>query len=363
MARASFIPSLVKIKVFGVGGGGGNALTRMVREEIQGAEFIAVNTDAQALMINEASTRVQIGETLTRGLGVGGDNKIGFEAAQESREILEQMVVGADMVFIAAGMGGGTGTGASPIIAELAKQSGALTIAIVTKPFSFEGVHRAQVAEEGIAQLSESVDAIIVISNDRLFDLPDYDYEVTVDNAFKEVDEILMTGVRAITEVVTLPGLINLDFADIKAIMKDAGSAWLSIGHGSGRNRAVESAKVALRSPLLETDITGAKRILFTITGTSALTLAEVNQAASVIKNEVDPQANVIFGVTLDPRMDNKVRLVLIATGFTTAKATASAQRDDEFRRLLRSLDETELDLPAFLRRPLSSRRQVGKKP
>jgi cell division protein FtsZ len=361
MARVSFTPSLVRIKAFGVGGGGGNAITRMVREEVQGVELISVNTDAQALMVNESSTRVQIGEVLSRGLGVGGDHHLGFEAAQESREMLEQLIVGSDMVFIAAGMGGGTGTGASPVIAELAKQSGALTIAIVTRPFSFEGVHRAEVAEEGIAQLVDKVDALIVINNDRLFDLPDYDYEVTVDNAFREVDEILMTGVRAITEVVILPGLINLDFADIKSVMKDAGSAWLSIGRGTGRNRTVESAKMALRSPLLETDITGAKKVLFTITGTSNLTLAEVNQAASVIRNEVDPQANIIFGVTMDPRMDNEVRLVLIATGFTTTKAAASERRNEEFRRMLKGLDESELDLPAFLRRPLSSRRQVGK--
>ncbi len=363
MAKMTFAPTPVCIKALGVGGGGCNAVNRMVRADIKGVEFIAINTDAQALMASEAPVRVQIGEKSTRGLGVGGDPEVGFKAAEESQEDLRQVIKGADMVFVASCMGGGTGTGACPLIAEIARESGALTIGIVTKPFSFEGVRRRQVADDGVARLTEKVDAMIVIINDHLFSLPDFDYRVTVDNAFKKADDVLMNGVKAMSEVVTLPGLINLDFADVRAIMKDAGPAWLSMGQSSGQGRTLEAARAAIRSPLLEADIRGATGVLFTITGTSSLTLSEVNQAAEVIRNEVDPEAKVIFGVTLDSRMDNEVRLVLIATGFTSSKAVAATRRDEEFRRILKGIEkeEAELDMPAFMRRPLTLRRQIRK--
>lgn len=361
MAKMTFTPTLVNIKALGVGGGGCNALNRMVEAGIQGVDFIAVNTDAQALMASEATTRVQIGEKTTKGLGVGGNPVGGAKAAEENREELSKIMQGTDLVFVAAGMGGGTGTGASPIIAELARESGALTVAIVTKPFSFEGVRRQQVAEEGISNLTDKVDAMIVIPNDRLLALSDY--KVTVDNAFKMADDVLMTGVRAISEVITVPGLINLDFADVRSIMKDAGPAWLSIGQSTGQNRTVEAAHAAIASPLLEVSVEGARGVLFVVTGAHGLTLSEVNQAAEVISRAVDPEANVIFGVTLDPKMDNEVRLTLIATGFTPNRAVTATRRDDEFRRLIKGLDDSEIDTPAFLRRPLTLRRQVTKKP
>lgn len=361
MAKMTFTPTSVHVKAIGVGGGGSNAVNRMVEADIQGVEFIAVNTDAQALMMSKAMSRVQIGEKVTRGLGVGGNPSVGQEAAEESREELEELVSGADMIFVAAGMGGGTGTGASPVVAEIAKQSGALTIGIVTRPFSFEGARRQKVAEDGIDELSSRVDAMIVIPNDRLLALTDY--KVTVDNAFKMADDVLMTGVRAITEVVTVPGLINLDFADVKSIMANAGPAWLSIGRSTGQNRCVEAAQAALASPLLEVSVEGAKGVLFVVTGAQNLTLSEVNQAADVINRAVDPEANVIFGVTLDPKMDSEVRLTLVATGFTPTQKVAATQKDDEFRRLIKGLDESELDTPAFLRRPLTLRRNVSRKP
>jgi len=244
MARSSFVPNPAKIKVIGLGGGGSNAITRMVREEIQGVEFIAMNTDAQALALTEAPIRVQLGEKVSRGLGVGGDHTMGQKAAEESRDELRELVTGADMVFITAGMGGGTGTGAAPVIAETAKQSGALTIAIVTKPFAFEGTRRCNVADEGITNLLDKVDTLIIIPNDRLLTL--CDNQTNVDNAFRLADDVLKHGVQAISEVITVPGLINLDFADVKAVMKDAGPAWMSMGVGTGKNRAVDAAKEAL---------------------------------------------------------------------------------------------------------------------
>ncbi|GAH53089.1 unnamed protein product, partial [marine sediment metagenome] len=263
MAKTSFVPNPARIKVIGLGGGGCNAITRMVREEIQGVEFTAMNTDAQSLAITEAPARIQLGEKLTKGLGVGGDHAMGQKAAEESRDELKELVSGADMVFITCGMGGGTGTGAVSIVAEIAKQSGALTIAVVTRPFSFEGIHRCQVAEEGIARLLGKADTLIIIPNDRLLDL--CDQKMGVDNAFKLTDDVLRHGVQAISEVITAPGLINLDFADVKAVMKDAGPAWMSIGIGSGKNRAADAAKEALASPLLDVSIEGSKGVLFTL--------------------------------------------------------------------------------------------------
>ncbi len=349
MSRQSYVPSPAKIKVVGCGGAGCNAVTRMVREQIRGVEFIALNTDAQHLAITEAAVRIQIGERCTRGLGAGGDHTIGRKAAEENRDELKQVIQGADMVFVAAGMGGGTGTGAAPIVAELAKTSGALTIGVVTRPFTFEGTHRAQVAEEGIIALMDKVDTLIIIPNDRLLDL--IDQKTGVDSAFKLADQVLHHGVQAIAEVVTVPGLINLDFADIRTIMRDAGPAWMSIGHGSGQNRAVNAAKEALASPLLDVSIDGAKGVLFNIAGGSDLTLFEVNEAAEVIRQSVDPEANVIFGVGVDNNQGNQIRLTLIATGFATKNTLIGASaREKEMNKVLRNLRSDELDVPAFMR-------------
>ncbi len=357
MAKTSFVASPAKIRVIGLGGGGSNAITRMVREEIQGVEFIAMNTDAQALAITEAPTRIQLGEKLTKGLGVGGDHTLGQRAAEESSDELRELVSGADMVFITSGMGGGTGTGAAPVIAEIAKQSGALTIAVVTKPFSFEGVHRTQVANEGITRLLGKVDTLIIIPNDRLLGL--CDQKTGVDSAFKLADDVLRHGVQAIAEVITTPGMINLDFADVKSIMKDAGPAWMSIGTGTGQNRAIDAAKQALASPLLDVSINGSKAVLFNVVGGSSLTLFEVNEAADVIRQAVDPEANIIFGVAQDPSMDNDIRITLIATGFIAKLGLTGAGQEDELTQLLRGIkSEDELDVPSFLRRPLFSHRR-----
>jgi len=306
-----------------------------------------MNTDGQALQFVEATTRVQLGEKLTRGLGAGGDHRVGLKAAEESRQVINELVEGADMVFVAAGMGGGTGTGGIPIVAEIAKESGALTIGVVTKPFTFEGGHRSEVAEEGIVKLSSKVDTLIVIPNDRLLQL--CDAKTTVDNAFKLADDALLLGVQAISEVVTVPGLINLDFADIRSVMKDAGPAWMSVGKASGQNRAAQAAKAALASPLLDVSISGAMGVLFNITGGSSLTLFECNEAAQVIGQAVDPKANIVFGVVYDTNMDSEIRITVIATGFTTqyGKGAPSAE---ELRRLLKGGANT-LDVPSFLRR------------
>lgn len=270
---------------------------------------------------------------------------------------LRQVIGQPDMVFITAGMGGGTGTGSAAVVAQLAKQSGALTIGIVTKPFTFEGAHRLRSAEEGIATLTEAVDTLIIIPNDRLLTL--CDNKTAVDSAFKMADDVLRQGVQAISEVITIPGVINLDFADIRAIMKEAGQAWMSIGVGGGQNRAIDSARAALASPLLDVSVEGAKGVLFVVTGGSSLTLHEVNEAAEVIGKAVDPQANIIFGVTQDPTMDAQVKITLIATGFTVRTMGGSPPKEEEMRELRKSLeDESELDIPSFLRRPSTWRRQ-----
>jgi len=336
MSKTSYVPSGAKIKVIGLGGAGCNAVTRMTQEKIRGVEFIAMNTDAQHLAITEAAVRLQLGERLTRGLGAGGDHRMGRKAAEESRDEIKQVVSGADMVFIAAGMGGGTGTGSAPLVAEMAKQSGALTIAVVTKPFSFEGMHRKQTAEEGIMNLVEKVDTLIVIPNDRLLTL--CDQKTGVDGAFKMADQCLHHAVQAIAEVVTVPGLINLDFADIRTVMKDAGPAWMSTSRASGANRAVDAAKQVLASPLLDVSMEGAKGVLFNVAGSQNLTLFELNRAADVIRGAVDPDANVIFGVVLDPNMGNEIRLTLIATGFASKDVFTGSARDKEISRLLRGI-------------------------
>ncbi|MFA5317467.1 MAG: cell division protein FtsZ [Dehalococcoidales bacterium] len=359
MAKTSFVPNPARIKVIGLGGGGCNAITRMVQENIQGVEFVAMNSDSQALAVTEAPIRVQLGEKITRGLGVGGDHNLGSRAAEETRDELSQIIAGADMVFITAGMGGGTGTGAAPVIAEIAKHSGALTIAIVTRPFTFEGARRCQVAEEGIQRLLDKVDTLIQIPNDRLLNL--CDAGTNVDNAFRLADDVLRHGVQAISEVITVPGLINLDFADVKAVMKDAGPAWMSIGIGSGKNRATDAARDALASPLLDVSLDGSKGVLFNVVGGSSLSLMEVNEAAKVIQEAVDPEANIIFGVAQDNNLDKEVRITLIATGFCSVTGGVGGSRDDEMNKFLKGLkSEEELDVPSFLRRPLfSQRRQI----
>jgi len=347
MAKQIYTPTPARIKAIGIGGAGSNAITRMVREGIKGVDFIVMNTDGQALALAEAPTRIQLGEKLTRGLGAGGDHKVGTRAAEESRDIVEDIVQGADMVFIAAGMGGGTGTGGIPVVAEVAKQTGALTIGVVTKPFTFEGTHRSQVAEEGLINLSSKVDTLIIIPNDRLLQL--CDAKTTVDSAFRLADDALLLGVQAISEVVTIPGLINLDFADIKSVMKDAGPAWMSVGKAGGQSRAAEAAKAALASPLLDVSVNGATGVLFNITGGPSLTLFECNEAAQVISQAVSPNANIVFGVVFDPKMDSEVRITVIATGFAKAQGRG-VYTAEELRRLIKGGSDA-LDMPSFLRR------------
>jgi len=363
MAKPGFVPNPAKIKVLGLGGGGCNAVSRMVQADIQGVDFIGVNTDAQALLRMEAPTRIQVGEKLTRGLGVGGDHNMGKKAAEQSRDELRAAVGDADMVFLAAGMGGGSGTGIAPVVAELAKEAGALTIAVCTKPFTFEGVHRAEVAEDGISRLLDKVDTLITIPNDRLLTL--CDQRTGVDMAFKMADDVLMHAVQAIAEVITVPGMINLDFADVKAVMKEAGQAWMSIGHGSGQHRAVDAANDALASPLLDVSVDGAKGVLFNVTGGDTLTLFEVNEAAEVIRNAVDPEANIIFGVTFDSSMENELKITMIATGFNSMyKGKKLVGKDQELQRLMQGEDaESALDIPTFLRSPMAKRQMMENTP
>lgn len=311
---------IAKIKVVSVGGGGGNAVAHMIQEQhIEGVEFIAVNTDAQVLLDNPADTKLQIGEKLTRGLGVGGNPDIGKQAAEESREKIKELLIDSDMVFITAGMGGGTGTGASPVVAELAKESGALTVAIVTKPFMFEGAKRTVLAEEGINRLKDNVDALIVIPNQRLMDV--IDRKVTLIDAFKIADGVLAQGVQGVSEIITIPGLINVDFADVRTIMKDAGSALLGIGTGIGENRAQMAARAAISSPLLEISIEGAKGLLFNIVGGNDMTMTEVDEAARIISDSADADANIIFGATIDPKLSDQMKITVIATGFDEMRA------------------------------------------
>jgi len=308
-----------KIKVLGVGGGGGNAINTMVASNsIVGVDFVAINTDAQALLANLAPIKLQIGENLTRGLGVGGNPDLGRQSAEESKEKIKNLLADTDMVFITGGMGGGTGTGASPIIAEIAKEQGALTIAVVTKPFAFEGTRRMVAAEEGVENLKDKVDALIVIPNQKLLD--SIDRKISLVEAFKTVDAILGQGVQGISDIITLPGLINRDFADIKSIMKGAGSAFMGIGTGVGENRAQTAAKAAISSPLLEVLIEGAKGILFTITGGPDLTMGEVEEASKIITEQADADANIIFGATISETMVDQIKITVIATGFDESK-------------------------------------------
>jgi cell division protein FtsZ len=306
--------TFARIKVIGVGGGGGNAINRMVASAVQGIEFISVNTDGQALLESEATTCVRIGDKLTKGLGAGGRPEVGERAAEESADTLSELVRGADMVFITAGMGGGTGTGASPIIAKLAKAAGALTVGVVTKPFSFEGTKRRRAAEEGIERLRENVDALITIPNERLLQM--VDPKTTVTEAFKIADDVLRQGIGGISDLIIKPGIINLDFADVKTIMKDAGSALMAIGHGVGETRCIDAAREAIESPLLEMNIQGATGVLYNITGGSNLTLMETSEAAEIIRAAVDEDAEIIYGTSIDPSLGDSITITLIATGF-----------------------------------------------
>ena len=306
--------SYARIKVIGVGGGGSNAVNRMMDEGIQGVEFISVNTDAQALMLSKASVRVRLGDKLTRGLGAGGDPEVGRKAAEETADELYNALKGSDMVFVTAGMGGGTGTGAAPIVSQIAKESGALTIGVVTRPFTFEGMRRQQSAEQGIGKLKEHADTLIVIPNDRLLQLADK--RASLQDSFRMADEVLHQGIQGISELITTPGLINLDFADVRTIMGEGGAALMAVGRGEGDERARKAAEQAISSQLLDITIDGARGVLFNVTGGPNLTLFEVNQAAAIIRETSHPDVNMIFGAVIDPNMGDEIRITVIATGF-----------------------------------------------
>ncbi len=347
---------VARIKVVGVGGGGSNAVSRMFRERMPGVEYMVMNTDAQALMRCDVPLKIRVGDQLTGGKGVGGNPDLGMRSAEESREELYEAMRDSDMVFVAAGMGGGTGTGAAPVAAQMAKETGALTVGVVTRPFSFEGLRRAQVAEEGIKRLREHVDTLLVIPNERLHVI--CEEEITAENAFRMADDVLRMGVQSIAELVTVPGEINLDFADIQAIMRDAGPAWMSIGFGVGEHRAREAAQRAITNPLLDVSIEGASGVLFNITGGSDLKLSELHEAAEVIQRVVEPDANIIFGMVTDLKLENEIKLTIIATGFPTTENIQ--EREDNVAQMLREAltsDEAQLDLPPFLRRHTKARK------
>ena len=342
------------IKVMGIGGGGGNAVSRMFKDKLPVVEYFSVNTDAQHLFRCDVSHRLAIGQNLTRGLGCGANPDLGRQAAEESRHDIEKALEGADMVFLAVGMGGGTGTGAAPVIAQIAKESGALTVAVVSRPFSFEANMRKKNAEEGIARLKDQVDTLIVIDNDRLLQLNALGEQTyTWEDALKMADSVLQQGIQAIAEVVTVPGEINVDFADVRTILNNAGQAWLAIGRGKGENRAVDAAREATKSPLLDISMDGARRILFVITGGPTLTLQEVQDAARVIQDLSDPDANIIFGTCRDSKMDDEIKITMVAASFPVV-AENQQLREDELERLLQDVipqSEEELDVPSFLRR------------
>jgi len=319
------IENFARIKVLGMGGGGSNAVNRMIEEGIQGVEFVAVNTDSQALMLSQAPTRIRIGEKLTKGLGSGGDSETGRKAAEESSDELYEILRGADMVFLTAGMGGGTGTGATPIAASIAREIGALTIGVVTRPFTFEGSRRSNVAEDGILALKEEVDTLIVIPNDRLLQI--VDKRASLQEAFRVADDVLRQGIQGISELITVPGLINLDFADVRSIMSEGGAALMAVGHGSGENRAMDAAQEAISSQLLDVTIDGARGILFNVTGGPDLSLFEVNEAAEIIRQTAHPEVNIIFGAVINEDMGDEVNITVVATGFDTTASPLGARR------------------------------------
>jgi len=379
MASVQQVETFARIKVIGVGGAGQNAVNRMIAEGLAGIEFISVNTDAQALLLSNASTRVRIGEKITRGLGAGGNPDVGRKSAEESAEELYEVIKGADMVFITGGMGGGTGTGAMPIVAQISKEVGALAIGVVTRPFSFEGSRRSQSAEGGIGKLKEHVDTLIVIPNDRLLQL--VEKRASLQESFKLADDVLRQGIQGISELITVPGLINLDFADVRTIMSEGGAALMAVGRAAGEDRARKAAEMAISSQLLDITIDGARGILFNVTGGPDLSLFEVNDAAAIIKETAHPDVNLIFGAVIDPTMGDEIRITVIATGFeptamprmlerpaakSTARAAATAQlmapaagaRLAKVPAFAESMARTQqmsvedLDVPAFLRRP-----------
>ncbi|MCP1309173.1 cell division protein FtsZ [Paenibacillus tyrfis] len=357
-----------KIKVIGCGGGGSNAVNRMIDTGVKGVEFITVNTDAQALHLAKSEMKLQIGDKLTRGLGAGANPEVGKKAAEESRELIANALKGSDLVFVTAGMGGGTGTGAAPVIAEIAKECGALTVGVVTRPFRFEGLKRARQAEQGIAALKEKVDTLIIIPNDRLLEI--VDKKTPMLEAFLAADNVLRQGVQGVSDLIAVPGLINLDFADVKTIMTERGSALMGIGYASGESRAAEAAKKAISSPLLETSIDGARGVLLNITGGNNLSLYEVNEAADIVADAADPEVNMIFGAVIDETLKDEIRVTVIATGFehreaaspakkpaaagTTASASQSQEPVDNRLGNLRPFggqsSNDQLDIPAFLR-------------
>ena len=335
-----------RIKVLGVGGGGGNAINRMIDEGIDGVEFIAVNTDVQVLSLNKAEKKVQIGPRTTGGLGAGSYPEVGRKSAEESKDELRKVIEGADLVFITAGMGGGTGTGASPVIASIAKELGILTVAVVTRPFTFEGRQRMQQAEEGIKALLQFVDTLIIISNDKLLKI--IDKKTPINEAFRIADNVLFYAVKGISEIITKPGLINVDFADVRTTLTGAGNAWFGIGAGRGENRAVDAAKQAISSPLLEYSITGATRVLLNITGGKNLTLYEVNEASTFVRETVGDNANLIFGTVLQEDLEDEVRVSLIAAGFDKIQEEKPKEKVVKFEE---NFDTGDFEIPAFLRK------------
>lgn len=375
VTKDSELESFAKIKVVGVGGSGGSALTRMINSKLRGVEFVAINTDAQALAHNESPLKIQIGKETTRGLGAGADPEVGRKAIEENKEEVFEALQESDMVFVTCGMGGGTGTGAAPFVADIAKELGALTVGVVTKPFSFEGQRRKKLAEAGISEMKDKVDTLITIPNDRLLQV--IDKKTSLFDAFGVVDDVLRQGVQGIADLITLHGIINVDFADVKAIMSDAGSALMGIGHGSGDNRAIEAARAAIDSPLLELSIDGAKGILFNITGGPDLGMYEIDEAAKAITEAADADANIIFGAIIDEAMQGEVKITVIATGFESehqkpiksqmSKTTAPEQIPES--QMIRSNapsfsespaaepkmadDDDEIEVPAFIRRKL----------
>lgn len=350
------ITPVASIKVIGVGGGGGNAVNRMIKSNVKGMDFIAVNTDAQALYHSEAPTKVNVGKATTRGLGAGSHPEVGKQAAEESSEEIKQTLEGADMVFITCGLGGGTGTGGAPVIAEIAKDLGILTVAVVTKPFSFEGHRRKTQADEGLENLKNKVDTMIVIPNDKILSLIDKKTPLT--EAFTVVDDVLRQGVQGISDLITVHGMINVDFADVKAIMENAGSALMGIGYGTGENRAAEAARAAIDSPLLEMDIAGAKGILFNITGGNDLSMFEVDEAARIITEAADPEANIIFGSVINDSYTGEIKVTVVATGFDDHRKTVSALHSSSLHRpdtTAMKDTESEYDIPAFIRQKMGN--------
>lgn len=356
----SEMQEITKIKVVGVGGGGSNAVDRMIAAGLKGVEFIAINTDGVVLEHSLAGQRLQIGDKLTKGQGAGGNPEIGLQAAEESREEIAKAIKGADMVFVTAGMGGGTGTGAAAIVAEIAKSQGALTISVVTKPFNFEGKRRSTQALGGIERLREKVDALITIPNDRLMQV--IDKKTSLLDAFKMVDEVLRQGVQGISDLIIVPGIVNLDFADVKSIMQDSGTAIMGIGYGQGENRAQEAAKMAISSPLLETSIDGARGVLLNIAGGPDLTLYETTEAADIITQAVDPDAQIIWGTSIDEKLKDQIRLAVVATGFDQEKRVphfdSQRKRDlNELEKLNAALhraqgkQDAEFSVPPFLQK------------